>query len=302
VTATANTNDGTTAEPRVRFCMNLMAIEDLPEWSEGPSGNPPLDAQLEAIAAAGYDGVQFAEGGDAKACERHGLLMTGSGRVNTPDEANRVAAKLADLGHACATLHVGWGMEDDATIDALVDATLAASERRHIPLYIETHRATVTQDMWRTVQLIERFPDVRFNGDFSHWYTGQEMKYGGFENKLAFIRPVLDRVRYMHGRIGNPGCIQVDVGDGDETAHPYVAHFRAMWTACFDGFLRDAKPGDFICFTPELLAPRRFYGRVFAIDGESREESDRWTQSLLYNRVARECFEDARQQLKPITG
>jgi len=294
--AVPNTNDGSTSPPALRLCMNLMALEELPSWSTGPDADATLDEQLEAVAAAGFHGVQFTEGGDAKLCERHGLLMTGCGRVNTPGEADKLAAQLADLGHVAATLHVGWGIEDDDVADALVDAILAASDRRGIPLYIETHRATLTQDMWRTVKLVERFPDVRFNGDFSHWYTGQEMKYGGFENKLTFIRPVLDRVRYMHGRIGNPGCIQVDIDDGDPDTHPYVSHFQAMWTACFLGFLRCAQPGDFICFTPELLAPMRFYGRVFPYaDGVMREECDRWEQSLLYNRLASECFDRAHQ-------
>ncbi|MBI1375435.1 MAG: hypothetical protein GC159_22195 [Phycisphaera sp.] len=289
-----NTNDGSTNPPALRLCMNLIALNDLPEWSAGPHGG--LDEQLAAIAGAGFHGVQFAEGGDAKRCAARGLLMTGSGRVNTPDEADTVAAQLADLGHACATLHVGWGMEDDATVDALVDAVLTASDRRDIPLYIETHRATITQDIWRTVKLTERFPDVRFNADFSHWYTGLEMKYGGFENKLAFMQPVIDRVAYMHGRIGNPGCIQVDIGDGDGDGQPHVEHFRVMWTACFEAFVKRAAPGDYICFTPELLSPRIWYAREFPdAGGVPREEGDRWTQSLLYNRIAGECFEAAHQ-------
>ncbi len=52
---------------------------------------------------------------------------------------------------------------------------------------------------------------MRFNGDFSHWYAGQEMVYGGFEKKFAFIQPVIERVRFLHGRISSPGCIQVAV-------------------------------------------------------------------------------------------
>ena len=64
------------------------------------------------------------------------------------------------------------------------------------------------------MQFLKRFPELEFNGDFSHWYTGTEMVYGGFENKMEFFRPVLGRIGFLHGRIGNPGCMQVDIGDG----------------------------------------------------------------------------------------
>ena len=286
-------NDGTSRPPALRCYFNLLALDDLPESSEGPHGLP-LERQLEAIAAAGYEGVQFAEGGDAAFCRRLGLGMTGSGRVNTPEEADVAAARLADLGHACATLHVGWGTEDDAAAGRLLDAVLAAQERRNLPLYVETHRATVFQDMWRTVQFLRRFPDLGVNADFSHWYTGQEMWYGGVEEKVAFFAPVFPHVRFMHGRIGNPGRIQVDIGDGDDAGRPHVTHFRLMWTRCFEAFKRDAGPGDYLVFAPELLAPRIFYAATFpGPDGRPREEGDRWTQSLLYAKLARQWFDAA---------
>lgn len=70
-------------------------------------------------------------------------------------------------------------MEDDDEAARLIDAVLNASVRYDVPLYVETHRATIFQDLWRAVQFVARFPELRFNGDFSHWYTGLEMVYGG---------------------------------------------------------------------------------------------------------------------------
>lgn len=296
--APANTNDGTQAAPRMRCYMNLMALEDLREDSAGPRAGG-IEAQLEAIRAAGYDGVQFIAPAPAAALARAralGLGMAGCGRINEPGEADRLAAQLSGEGLECGTVHLGWGMEDENAGARLIEALLRASGKHRIPLYAETHRATLFQDPWRTVQFSARFPELRLNGDFSHWYTGLEMVYGGFEGKMAFIAPVLERVRFVHGRIGNPGCIQVDIGDGDPQRHPYVSHFRQLWTAVFSGFLTSARPGDFICFTPELLAPRIYYGRVWAdASGALREESDRWEQSLVLARIARECFAGARQ-------
>ena len=295
-----NTSDGNASQPALRCYLNMLALEDLPANSTGPATDS-VDLPFESIGRAGYQGVQFvapATREQLAACARLGLGRAGSGRVNLPSEAAELAARFRDEGQECATLHVGWGMEDDDEAARLIEAVIEASTRYDLPLYVETHRATIFQDLWRSVQFVRRFPELRFNGDFSHWYTGLEMVYGGFENKLAFIQPVLERVRFMHGRIANPGCIQVDIGEGDTASHPYVAHFRALWTAAFRGFLQSAAPGDFILFVPELLSPRIYYARLLRHDsGNGEEESDRWQQALLYTKIAKECFEKAQAQL-----
>ena len=251
-----------TDAPRpLRLFFNLMTLEGLPTRS------------FDDIREAGFDGVQFAEPASKPqlaACRAAGLRIAASGRVNQPEEAGEIARGCAGDGYECATLHVGWGLEDDDDAARLIESILTASAQCNIPLFIETHRATICQDMWRTVQFIQRFPEMRFNADFSHWYTGQEMVYGGFEKKLAFINPVIQRVGFIHGRIGNPGCIQVRI---DENARPepvYVAHFKLLWTAC----IRAASEP--IYFAPELLAPGIFYARTFSnAAGEPIEESDR---------------------------
>jgi hypothetical protein len=267
---------------RLRCYMNWLALDGLGPFAGGP---------VEAIKAEGYDGIQFIDPPDFAALDQAralGLGVCGSHRVNVPADAAPIAQAAADAGLECLTLHAGWGMESDDEGSRLIDALLSAGARYRIPLYVETHRATLFQDMQRTVRFVARFPGLRFNGDFSHWYTGSEMVYGGFENKLAFIQPVIDRVRFIHGRIGNPGCMQVAIAPDDPA--PYVAHFRMLWTRCFEAFLRDPEPQQpFIAFAPELLASGIFYARTF----QGAEESDRWQQSLLLAQIARECFSDA---------
>jgi len=263
--------------------MNVQALQSMTHLGKSP---------LQAVRDAGYDGVQFVQPlnralrNEALAI---GLAVCGSGRVNTPREAKPLAKEAREGGLECLTLHVGWGTESDDEAAALISAVLEASVKYSVPLYPETHRSTIFQDPWRAIHLLARFPELEFNGDFSHWYTGAEMVYGGFENKLEFIRPVLDRIAFMHGRIGNPGCIQVDIGDGSAEERPNVHHFRALWTESFRGFLRRRSNADSFCFTPELLGPEIYYARVF----DGREESDRWQQSMVLVRIARECFEEA---------
>lgn len=287
-----NTNDKTVARPYLQCFINSGNLFNLPAYTSGPQGGE-LEL-LKAAKTAGFQGVQFAS---PEVCRELGLRVAGSGRVNQVEEVEPIAIKAKAQDLVCVTLHVGWGLEPDDQVWRLVEAVLEASQKYAIPLYIETHRATITQDMWRTVQIVNRFPEVRFNGDFSHWYTGQEMVYGDFENKLAFLAPVFERVRFIHGRIGNPGSIQVDIGDGTQDL-PYLSHFKEMWTRSFAGFLKTAQPGDYFCFAPELLSSEIFYARTFKdASGQYVEEGDRWQQALLYNRIAQECFEQARQSL-----
>jgi hypothetical protein len=152
--------------------------------------------------------------------------------------------------------------------------------------------------MYRTVKLIERFPEIRFNGDFSHWYTGQEMRYGKFgfmDEKFAFIQPVFERVRFLHGRIGNGGCMQIDVKRPDMEIN--VQYFKEMWVRSFMGFLQTARPGDYIIFAPELLSPQPHYALSFYQDGQLQEDGNRIAQAIALKNIAQQCWEEAQERM-----
>jgi hypothetical protein len=278
--------------PALRRDLNVGSTWSLPEWSLGPRGDE--QSVLEAAREAGYRGIQ---GANPRRCRELGLVATTFGIHAIPGGLLEQARRWAELGFACCTLMVGTGLDDEDTAARLVEEVLEASVAAGIPLYVETHRATLTQDAWRTLRLVERFPELRFNGDFSHWYTGLDLSFDDFDAKLDALAPVLDRVRYLHGRIGTPGCIQVDVGDGGPGGVPSLVHFRALWTRAMVGFLEHAHedpvppPRLELGFAPELLPPEVGYARLVpGTGGELREEGDRWTQSLVLADIAGECF------------
>lgn len=286
----ANLNNGGNNAPALRVDINHLNLSTLPPLPGYPQGD--ARALHEAAAEAGYGGIQD---GDPELCRELGLGLTLTGRVDKPEDALDMAQRGKDLGAECMTLHVGHEYTEDQEMDVLAGAILEASAQSAFPLYIETHRATITQDPFRTVKLVERFPGIRFNGDFSHWYTGTEMTYGDIEEKWRRLTPVFDRVRFMHGRIGNPSHMQVDLGDG--TGKPFVEHFVAMWTRCFQGFLQTAEPGDYIVFAPELLHPDIYYARLVRDpSGHWVEESNRWEQAQVLRRLAQEAFAAARDK------
>ena len=76
----------------------------------------------------------------------------------------------------------------------------------------------------------------------------------------------------------------------------YFADFRTMWTRAMRGFLDHAKAGDVLIFAPELLSGTYYYARMLPYArGRLVEETDRYQQALLYQRIARECFAEARR-------
>jgi len=163
-------NDGSSRPARLRNDLNLGVFWDLPTWSVGPQGDEA--ARMAAVAAAGFAGVQCDKPALARA---NGMACSFPGRFDSPGEVDGKVRLWKEQGCVMASVHVGTGLEDDAEIDAYIVAILTAVRSHQFPLFVETHRATITQDMWRTVQIAKRHPDLLFNADLSHYYTGQEM-------------------------------------------------------------------------------------------------------------------------------
>ncbi len=284
-------NDGSGAAPRLSVYLNLDNLVDL----RADTVWPGLDGlpRYQRLKNDGFEGVQLTTDPPLPGAP---LPHCGLDRINAPGEADSIVARHAERGDQCITVHVAWGIEDDNEVFRLVEAVLAASDRHSLPIFIETHRATITQDVWRTVQITKNFPEVRFNGDFSHYYCGLELVYGDWNAKLSFMEPIFERVGFMHARIASPGCIQVAM-DANAPAS-YVEHFKELWTRAMLGFLRRALPGDVLIFAPELLASTHFYARLLpGASGQLVEESDRYSQALIYKDLAHACFAEAKQRL-----
>src|SRR6218665_3782261 len=285
-------NDGSADAPKLRVYLNLDTLLDLRAdslWTHADRLHPQARQALRArdgfdrvqlalrpaslgthadrldpqardalLARDGFDGVQRTDDGPAQpqTCLPH----CGASRIDQPAQADAIVARHVARGDRCLTLHAGTGLEDDAQASRLVEALLTAADKHRFAVFLETHRATITQDLWRTVQLVRRFPELRLNGDFSHYYCGQEMTYGDWPAKLAFMEPIFARTGFLHGRIASPGCMQVpitaELARRPPQAHgqfDFLAHFRALWSHAIRGFVQHAGAGDVLVLEPELL-------------------------------------------------
>jgi len=245
----------------------------------------------ELVRESGFRGVQHRS--FDQAVRNAGLELSGLARITSPSDAIKLARRHADMGFVATTLHVGTGMETDSEASNLAESVLTASLNSEYPLFIETHRATITQDMRRTLNLIDRFPELRFTADLSHWYSGLEMRYGDWTSKLDALARVFERVRFIHGRIGNSCCMQVPL-DVARSGRAWM-DFGELWRRCFLGFQSTSTADEQIFFAPELLPAKiNVAGDTielnYALDLGRGELSDRWTEALELRDYAQSIF------------
>lgn len=261
----------------------LVTGWDLPPWTTGPTEFGQI---FECAAAAGFEGIQVPLPDHAKLARSAGLAKVSAlAPARTTDEVDAIVGMWAGQDLDALVLHLGTGFETAEEAKDLFEAAFRAESHHGVPLLIETHRATLTQDPARTLALIGEFPDLRFCADLSHWYTGVEMVYGDFETKLAKLAPVFQRTRMIHGRISDPGCIQVAVQPDDQ--RPCVEHFRTMWSAVLAA-AAEAGVSEFP-FVVELLPASVNYARTVERDGIREEEVDRWAQAGVLWDIVQGC-------------
>lgn len=256
-----------------------------------------FEEAIERVMEAGFQGVQGAPEQAAKVRER-GLRFAAGGRANTVAEVGTLIDQSAAEGAECLTVHLGWGDESDDQMDALARAVLNGAERRALPVYVETHRATAVQDLWRTTRLLERIPGIRFNGDYSHYYCASEVPYRGFAGFAEQLVPVLERTCFFHGRVSNGQSMQVSI---DDEAHAgCLEHFRTLWRVAMTHWLHGAGPGDLLPFVPELGPPSSGYAITWPDQAGRRHElSDRWGEMLRLKRIAEDLFREVVRDRAP---
>jgi hypothetical protein len=274
-----------TPQCRLLVYANEWAMRELPKDAERWWSREEI---FDEVVRAGFEGMQ-APVDWAEAVRAAGLRFCAAGRANTPAEVHAMAARARDCGAEFVTFHLGWGDESDAQMDALAASTLAATVKYGVPLWPETHRATCLQDVWRTLRLLERFPELRLNLDLSHYYCSHETAYRGFESNAALWRPILDRGACFHGRVASSQVMQIPICDGAYRAD--LANFKHLWKQAMTFWWQQARADDELVFIPELGPPSSGYALTVPAPGGKRTElADRWAEMQQLAEMARDLF------------
>lgn len=268
---------------------SLWTFDDL-----DPQPAPPdLAGRLDLIASAGFDGAgtlwldrDTARTASLLASER-GLILEG---LTLPQSVDALAPALEwgtefNLHHLNIQPNVRTG--DLQTAVALLEGWQRLIEQVDFPVYVETHRGRLTNDLFFTLQLLEACPWLRLTADLSHYVVGGEMMLPVDALHQDAIAQVLGRAGAFHGRVATSEQVQAELGFPQH--RPWVEQFRTWWRDGFLDWQRRSSPDAELTFLCEL-GPRPYA----VTDAGNRDLSDRWADSLSLQQIARELWSETR--------
>jgi len=149
------------------------------------------------------------------------------------------------------------------------------TEARNInmPLLFETHRDSLLNDLYFTLQLMDLVPEMRLCADLSHFVVDRELRSPLPERDQGYITSVLNRSDCFQGRIASREQVQIQINFPQH--QEWVEMFKGWWTQGMRAWRKRNSDDATLVFLCELGPP------PYAItDAEQRELSDRWEESL----------------------
>lgn len=245
-----------------------------------------LDAALARVIDAGFDGVGVnivrtaRTEGVVRAMNPRGLAWEAQVLVHDAaqlaghiEQAHRLGAHHLNVQIAGPVAHLSEAL-------ALVDSLTPLAEAAPLPVWFETHRGRLTNDLLFTLRLLEARPDLPLTGDLSHYPVAGEMELPLRPDQLAAIERILKNCRNFHGRVSTTHQVQVAFGSPQHRG--WLDQHIAWWRRGFELWLAKAGADDALTFMCELGPPPY---AITAPDGA--ELSDRWDEAQRMRDIVR---------------
>ena len=108
----------------------------------------------------------------------------------------------------------------------IIDAIENAAAQNNVPVYHEIHRGRFTFHSAVTLKYLEKFPNLKLVGDFSHWCVVSESL---LEDQEEIIKLVVPHIAHLHARVGTEQASQVTNPFAPEWAD-HLDRFTKIWT------------------------------------------------------------------------
>ena len=171
----------------------------------------------------------------------------------------------------------------------LIYRWLEDAERLGVELLFETHRDSLLNDLYYTLEVLDAVPELNLTADLSHFVVEREFQLPLSPRDRGFIQRIHDRTDCFQGRVASREQVQIQLDFPQHQA--WVALFKEFWR---DGMRswRARNPADATCVFLCELGPR-----PYAItDGQQNELSDRWEEALLMKRWVEEIWADLERE------
>ena len=292
----------TKRKPRLEVLMSWWGMNGLGDQNDGNGWS--MEEKVRYIAEAGYDGINgmLPEGKEAEQwhvlLDKYNLSYSVNAYPKTAKELDVFLSKAKSFGRVnFVNVQVMKPfLVGEQAVQLLADM-VELSRSAGIPVYFETHRGTITQDLIRTVEYVERLPELDLTIDFSHYIVAGEMRTISDEAE-ELLQKLLSRTKSIHARVSNGEQIQIDIpmlaSVGKEITgvreEPMLKHFQRWWLGGMRSWSQAAKEEDVLPFVCEL-GPPPYAITVRGKDSVEYEVSDRWTQALQFARIARSLWD-----------
>ena len=248
------------------------------EWS--------LPEKLEMIRDAGFDGcgVRFFDLDYAREVtaflRENAMSWQALCYPKSVDDLKPVLDHVAELGADHINLQPDvkpYRLEDCIPY---IEGWLALARESGLELHIETHRDRMTTDLFFTLHLLDRFPDLRLTGDLSHYVVGREFSWPVSEENHALMHRVIDNCWGFHGRVASREQVQVQISFAHQK--DWLDLFMGWWEYGFRSWRKRAPADATLTFLCEL-GPKEY--AMTGADGY--ELSDRWQEALMLKDMVR---------------
>ena len=268
----------------IKFLQSMWAMER--RHTDGFERS--LDDNVKMILDAGFDGVSVSLS-EPKSVDRVATLLKGKAIEGvcypTSVEGLKPVLELATrIGVTQLNVQPNVRPRSVAECAPYLEGWMKLGEQANFPVYFETHRDRMTTDLFFTLDLLDRYPDLPLLGDLSHFLVGREFAMPIDEANHAYMRRIMENCWAFHGRVASREQVQIEISFPHHKV--WVDTFLNWWSYGFNSWRKRAKADATMVFTCEL-GPQ-----PYAITGrDGNDTTDRWQEALLLRDLVKGVWE-----------
>ena len=263
---------------KIKIYQSLWGMEQRVPGKNEPS----LEYNFEKAKKAGYDGLclDLSVQEITKYPEIHSLYdkfqldCMINAFPETPDDMQPLISLAKELDAPLMNIISGVTplRPDDAV--SCIRRWMKEAAEVDLKILFETHRDSLLNDLFFTLQIMNLVPEMRLCADLSHFVIDRELRLPLPERDRRYIDDVLERSDCFQGRVANREQIQIQIQFPQH--REWVEQFMVWWKDGIRMWRKRNNENATLIFLCEL-GPR-----PYAITDKYQEElSDRWEEALL---------------------